>query len=573
MNILTWQPSYLIKSYPELQALFSRGENHLLAYLHNWTYQLARKGKEAEWIHLTQRQIAEAIDYSVSSVKRFIRQCNQKLSGVIETRSRRVWLTKNFYYTVTEYRINWSGILLAFVSQQNNQIATTAQSSHCHFKLPLVSDELSLVQDEPPYKDQLKDLINKKTSLNTLREENSTKNDYQTPDNSNCQDLDYSTTLLQNKKITVNKANSRQERFSAMLTSQNAAAMGLILTTDSQGNKAWTPNPAGRMQSRSAWINQGIALELWANKDMAIDFQGQVTKYAKNQVWCKSPLDYTNSIIKGLLAGDNPKADRYWEAWHNGYLIGWENLFDWEVQPGVINPAFLNWVETSLFDSTKPMAANAAAAAKEIKFNVRELWARFQRVIAREVENAQAHSDRGQAYLPSGALLPRTDQPTSEQTHQALNYLTEAASLVKPLLLTAQTISAPLVILPEVTPEVTAEEFIASHPDKADILAKMERIGGMNRIKKSPADMQGQPSSVSNLLNDNTTATDQPLAIKLLPQIFKLRSTLEKKHRRCQMPYDLAKAAKYLIWAEHGDEVMQMEASEWLKLYDLVGSA
>jgi hypothetical protein len=583
-NILTWQPAYLIKSYPELQGMFSRGENRLLSYLHNWSYQLARKGKDGEWVHLTQLQIADAIDYSVSSVKRLIGQCNDKLLGVIETRSRPIWLTKNFYYTITEYRINWNYILLALMPQRDDQIAVMAQSSHYHSELPLAQDEPPLAQDEPLYKDPFKDPINKKTSLGGKTVGKVKKIDNHT------QVLDDFTALQENKIIAVNKTNLGEGRSSVAekmntLTPQAAATMGLILTTDINGHQTWAANPAGRTQSRSAWIDQGIALGLWATKDMAVDFQGQVTKYAKNQSWCKSPLDYANSVIKGLLAGDNPKGDRYWEAWRNGHPIGWENLFDWEVQPGVINPAFSNWVETSLFDSNKTAAANSAAAAKEIKFNARELWARFQRTVACEVENAQTYSDRGQAYLPPGALLPRPDQPSAEDTHIGLNRLMHSAALLCPERV-AESSAAGLL-----DSAITAQEFAASQPAKADILAKMQRIGNMSgrvkRLQKSP-DIQGK-SLLAGVLPDassgNTLAVllplpdspddnkpiQRPLGIELLPQILKLRSSLEKKYRRGKAPCDLVKLARYSVWVEHGDENMQLEAIKWLDVNDLIG--
>jgi hypothetical protein len=176
-----WQPAHTIKAYPELQGYFNRGENHLLAYLHNWTAQLIRKGKSQnpEWVFLTQQQIAEAIDYSISSVKRFVRQVNQKIEGAIQVRSRQVWVTKFFAYTVWEYRVNWPKVTSfltlqkasasrsfevtskACVARSTDQLetATMAESSHLHFELGGVQNELGVAQNELTYKNQFKDHV------------------------------------------------------------------------------------------------------------------------------------------------------------------------------------------------------------------------------------------------------------------------------------------------------------------------------------------------------------------------------------------------------------------------------
>jgi hypothetical protein len=630
---ITWQPAYTIKAYPELCGLFGRGENHLLAYLHNWMVQLTKKDKaqDPEWVFLTQQQIAEAIDYSVSSVKRFIQQINQKVEDAIQVRSRPVYLTKFFSYTVYEYRVNWQKVT-AFLAAQSvaadlPENARMAQSSHLHFERGVAQDELGVAQNELTYKNPFKDPINKKNPPLPLREEverlgrKEIKVEIQIPESQTTQPG-----LIQpSEKIRdISGDRSSAAEKMSIITPQQAASMGLVRATAPDGSQAWVESPAGRVRGQSTWIQQGIALGLWASKDFAIEFQGQVAQYARNQDWCKSPLDYTNSVIKGLLAGDNPKADRYWEAWRNGHPIGWENLFDWEVQPGVINPAFSNWVSTQLFDSTKSPAANTAEAAKQLRFNSRQLWARFQREVAREVQNADQYQQRGQSYLPPGALLPRSDQPTEAETHQGLNRLMAAAALVsQPQLMQASEANEAneAKVIQASAPEITAQEFVASQPEKADILAKMQRIGSMggrsssravdksaqnyliaesapevrNEVENSQICQQcftddvwadSEPEKPGDALEQSPLESEQlpleleqkppappkrPLTVELLAETIAKRKQLELQWRRKKPPYDLTKAAKYMVWALKGDEAMQQEAVTWLEANDPMG--
>jgi hypothetical protein len=448
---ITWQPVYIIKAYPELRGFFSRGENHLLAYLHNWTVQLIKKGKaqDPEWIFLTQQQIADAIDYSVSSVKRFIIQINQKIAGAVEVRSKQVYLTKFFAYRVWEYRVNWVKVT-GFLALQNDsrdipEMAEMAQSSHLHFELPIVQSELGAAQAEPGvaqneliYKDQINNQINnqinKKTSTPTLPQPRECESEDQSTvfsiieKQQDCLTSQVNDSMISAAQLIHNGEDvPPTSKKMSNITSQQAASMGLTRQNNSDGSQAWVDNPAGRSGNRSAWVDQGIALGLWATKDMAFDFQGAVICYGRNQDWCRSPLDYANSVIKGLIRGDDPKADRFWEAWRNELPIGWENLFDWEVQPGVINPAFLTWVSTSLYDSNKTPVANSAEAAKQLRFSARRLWESFQRAVAREVGEIDKCRDRGQTYLPPGAMLPRMDQPTTGETRQHLQEMVAAA--------------------------------------------------------------------------------------------------------------------------------------------------
>jgi hypothetical protein len=631
---ITWQPAYTIKAYPELCGLFGRGENHLLAYLHNWAVQLTKKGKaqDPEWVFLTQQQIAEAIDYSVSSVKRFIQQINQKVEDAIQVRSRPVYLTRFFSYTVYEYRVNWQKVT-AFLAAQNvaadlPENARMAQSSHLHFERGVAQNKLGVAQNELTYKDPFKDPINIKTPPLPLQRE------AEKAEKSECLNTEAAIQIPESQTthpgliqplekiqdISGGRSSAAAEKMNS-LTPQQAASMGLVRAMAPDGSQTWVESPAGRVRGQSTWIQQGIALGLWENKDFAIEFQGQVAQYARNQDWCKSPLDYTNSVIKGLLAGDNPKADRYWEAWRNGHPIGWENLFDWEVQPGVINPAFSNWVSTQLFDSTKQPASNAAIAAKELKFSARALWARFQREVAREVKVADEHQQRGQTYLPPGALLPRPDQPTSDDTHGALNRLMGAAVAVRPEVYQMVATSPLLVPQPQpqlaqaLEPEITAQEFMAIQPERGDILAKMELIGTMggrsapSRIVDKSAQnyliVESDPEfnnevenewicqqsltddvwadSIPEQSNDAqeqspldseqkpSTPPKRPLTVELLPEAIAKRKQLELQWRRKKPPYDLGKAAKYMVWAQKGDEAMQQEAIAWLEANDPMG--
>jgi hypothetical protein len=57
----------------------------------------------------------------------------------------------------------------------------------------------------------------------------------------------------------------------------------------------------------------------------------------------------------------------------------------------------------------------------------------------------------------------------------------------------------------------------------------------------------------------------RPLAVKLLPEIIQRRKQLEVQWRRKKPPYDLVKAARYMIWVEKGDEAMQKEAGDWFE--------
>jgi hypothetical protein len=63
----------------------------------------------------------------------------------------------------------------------------------------------------------------------------------------------------------------------------------------------------------------------------------------------------------------------------------------------------------------------------------------------------------------------------------------------------------------------------------------------------------------------------QPLSVKLLPEIVNRRKQLEGQWRRKKPPYDLVKAAKYLVWAEKGDETMQRDAEAWFEDNEPIG--
>jgi hypothetical protein len=576
---MNWQPAYTIKAYPELQGYFSRAENHLLAYLHNWSSQLCQKGHDGEWIFLTQEQISQQITYSASSVRRLIKQINSKCQlAVIEIRSRQIWLTRFFNYQVFEYRIDWEKVL-NFISTNKLEMAETAQSSHRHFNQGGDYAEQGVAQNsctyKDPFKDPIKEIKNSPTPLfawlGLIAQEESQNMDQEF--NQNADAAEQQTRLALNKSNTVDcsKTIKSEDVSSAPLKKMNlphrsAVALGLIQQNKADGSKSYVPNPAGHSRGRSVWIDQGIGLGLWQTREQAIAFQGAVAQYARNQEWCKSALDYSNSVIRGLIAGDNPKADRYWEAWRNNQPIGWENLFDWEVQPGVVNPAFANWVTTQLFDSTKSAAANTATAAKEIKFNARPLWERYQREVAREMQTAQQAQQRGQTYLPPGALLPRIDQPSVQDTEQQVGWLMQ------------QQVEQ-LSLAPITEPEITAQEFGLIDPTKADILNRIERICGVKTgivQVQQPVELD-HPSADSQpnwAVNPSVTTTPlklpppplppKPLATLLLPEVNHQRKLLELEWRRKTAPYDIAKAAKFLVWAKKGNAEMQQEAIAWL---------
>jgi hypothetical protein len=581
---IIWQPAYTIKAYPELRGFFSRGENHLLAYLHNWTVQLTKKGKaqDPEWIFLTQQQIAESIDYSVSSVKRFINQINQKIYGAVEVRSKQVHLTKFFAYTVWEYRVNWPEVTGFLASQNDNtnilKTAEMAQSSHLHFELPiaqpepgLVQDELGIAQNELIYKDQFKDQINNQINKKTSTPTPPQPRGCESEDRNNVEFLtmrkqqDYLTSQLNDSNIPAAQLTHNGEIIPPVsekmnsLTSQQAAAMGLTRQNNPDGSRAWVDNPAGRSGGRSAWAEQGIALGLWPSKDMAFDFHGAVIRYGRNQDWCRSPLDYANSVIRGLIRGDDPKADRYWEAWRNELPIGWENLFDWEVQPGVINPAFLTWVSSSLYDGNKTAAGNAAEAAKQLRFNSRQLWESFQRAVAREVGEIDKHRDRGQTYLPPGAMLPRLDQPTTGETRSQLGQLMQAAELFSAPQLPAQNKLQQLAAAVQpMVDEVSAQDCFDAQENLAALIAP---IGQM------PFTAKREANHLDTELPESTRSPipEPPLAVRLLSEIAHRRKLLELNWRRKSHKFDLSKAAKYLVWSEKGDDAMKLEAIDWLQ--------
>jgi hypothetical protein len=240
----------------------------------------------------------------------------------------------------------------------------------------------------------------------------------------------------------------------------------------------------------------------------------------------------------------------------------------------VVSAAFANWVTTQLFDSTKSPAANTAEAAKQIKFNARALWERYQREVAREVQVADEAQQRGQTYLPPAALLPRTDQPTNEQTHAAIDRLTQAQAVALP--------ATGLPQLPAVTePEISIEEYAAA-TDKADIMERMRRIGGLGASRQTrspeqpalnepliPVEIRASMTvfTASEPLESPPPLPVKPLSMTLLPEIIHRRKMLETQYRRQKPPYDLAIAAKYLVWSEQGNEEMKTEAIDWLSVH------
>jgi hypothetical protein len=62
-----------------------------------------------------------------------------------------------------------------------------------------------------------------------------------------------------------------------------------------------------------------------------------------------------------------------------------------------------------------------------------------------------------------------------------------------------------------------------------------------------------------------------PLSVQLLPEIVERRQQLQRQWRRKKPPYDLVKAAKYMIWAEKGNEAMQKEAGAWFEDNEPIG--
>jgi hypothetical protein len=63
----------------------------------------------------------------------------------------------------------------------------------------------------------------------------------------------------------------------------------------------------------------------------------------------------------------------------------------------------------------------------------------------------------------------------------------------------------------------------------------------------------------------------RPLTVELLAETIAKRKQLELQWRRKKPPYDLTKAAKYMVWALKGDEAMQQEAVTWLEANDPMG--
>jgi hypothetical protein len=338
--------------------------------------------------------------------------------------------------------------------------------------------------------------------------------------------------------------------------------------------------------ARRTWIDQGIELGFWPSRDHAMEFNQALIIYARSQDWCKSPNSYASKQINDLLAGSSPAADRLWGAWAAALPIGWEDLFDWEITPGVINPGFLTWVSTLLHDSKLTAAGNAAEVNKQLKFGAKLLWERYQREISREVEQISIHAQRGQAYLPSGVLLPR-DQPSAEQTRTELNLLMRAAGRVQ-----QAAIDEPIKLIEpvfEVEP-VEVDDFVISDEgrsasDEIDVTVPVtppkfelhdfwyqidadQLEDSMTFVDASVYEDGAVQQSLEIDLSLNAlyppVTVQRPLTIELLPFVAAKAKHLAENWRRRKAPFNIQLAAKYLIWSARGNDEMKSEAREWL---------
>jgi hypothetical protein len=608
-TVETWKPEFIIKSYPELVGIFTRGQNAILSYFHNWARHLAEKVENAgAWVFVTINQIAKETGYSNSSVSRLIQEINERCPGAIDKRTK--WFNHTKYYATScnEYRVNWPEVLKLLAS---------------YFSNPPSYSSTPLSQDEQSYKDQFKDPFKEKNT-HTGENENFALECEPRVDINFADEIKedqrgltlqkevYSTTLEQTDQIfeasiQSSKGNSSAPKLKKQddmtINNSQAAAMGLIKQQDADGNIAYVPNPMGKQYGRRTWIDQGLALGFWPSRDHAIEYNQALITYARNQDWCKSPNSYASKQIADLLAGNSPAADRLWEAWVAGFPIGWEDLFDWEISPGVVNPAFSNWVGLSLFDSKLSAAANAANVSKQIKFNAKLLWERYAREVSREVEQIAIHAGRGQTYLPPGSLLPRNDQPDHSQTRDNINLLMQAAGRVQQAAALNPVTLAELMpaIEQEVQPEMTIEEYQSIDPwsdidtKMSDLVQKVsvtpieppkfelhdywyqidsEDLGGSIEALEivemgEPPSLESQQLSLHVDISLNAlyppVKVTKPLSIELIPLISAKAKHLQDSWRRRKCPFSVNLAAKYLIWQMRGDDAMKAEAVEWLE--------
>jgi hypothetical protein len=564
-DITAFMPSYWIKSYPELQQFFTRGENRLLSYLHNWVVSLARKGFAAEWITLRQQDIGQAIEYSATSVRRFIKQINEKCGAeVVQVRERQVSVY-GFQIIAYDYRLDWPIIMRCIGhgyhdhnydqngdrTDQNgdrtDQNGDRTDQNGAHYKQ---SFKQSFKNTPPPSPPQV---VERELEIAIAN-----SNSNQLPEQA-----DQTTTKQSPLLKALGEVDTRGELSAAPEKmrsdiARNAAALGLTRSRNADGTDCWIAAPAGPTGGAGAWVTQGIALGFWENRTEATDFHQALIGYARNQDWINSPLGYANDLLKKLLRGDDPMADRLWEGWRSGFSIGWENQFDWEVSPGVINPAFKCWVETDLNDSAKSQAANAETAAKAIRFSSRMLWERYQRVVQREVEQAAECDRRGQTYLPPGAILPRGNQPDTASTYAALDRLMGRRD---------QMLGA---IAPAGRPdilEITAEEFEVANPDRAGMLEAVSQIGSFPATAQhtsaiEPPVIMGVEAKLKPEPIPDSLAREKA---RLLPAIGLEEARQKKLWRRRSAPYDLRLMAQYLVWEQSGITELRNEAINWLE--------
>ena len=195
-----------------------------------------------------------------------------------------------------------------------------------------------------------------------------------------------------------------------------------------------------------------------------------------------------------------------------------------------------------------------------------------------------------------------------------LTRLLGAAAVIRPEVYQMTAVALPLMAAVETYQEltqdvwveeldITAQEFAQTSPDHLDILARMENLCRIPvqrqqaKPKEIPLTTKDEGTRLASLTSEllsshidvlpvsekmpellisgedslRNSQPPRPLSIELLPQVFAKRKQLETLYHRKKPPYDLVKAAKYLIWAEHGDEVMQLEAIDWLELNDSLG--
>ena len=158
-----------------------------------------------------------------------------------------------------------------------------------------------------------------------------------------------------------------------------------------------------------------------STKELKAFYRELVT--ALPRLGARVPEAVAAKIIQELKNGI-PSA--YWEDWKEGLPIGTTSMQEWEINPGVVAPKFVEYLKEKLKKThdTDEMALERVGNLLKDKTTTNLYWNKFKRVLeALRQKNEEAVANGLQPYLPVW-FIDRADI-TLDRAAESANYLSE----------------------------------------------------------------------------------------------------------------------------------------------------